>query len=1329
MRYRLAVLALALLTAAPLRAGELKGRLLIDDRPAGNVKLAAFPHEDALEAARREAKGGAAPEAIATVTTRGDGTFTLAVPPSAARFALEAVSGAVAQRLGVFEAAESEDLGDLAAAKAEPMWGKVVDAERRPIEAAEVELYGYQGEESRPLRRVRTAADGTFRFEDAAQAGNGLIVRAAGYGVAVQRSLRAGVVAKPIVLAKAAVLKGLITRSDRKTPAASVLVRFEALGITRWVLSADDGIFVLPDVPLETGRLIAYAGEGGYRELPNVNPRAAADRTFTLALGPPSAIEGRVVDAQSGKAVARAKVTATAPGTPGHLLRTAPDGRYRFRPLSPGSFLLRVDEPRYARFEKRLPLAVGEVKAVDVPLELGATLGGKVVDEDGKPVTGAVGRLTRRSPEMYGSNVTEVIFRSAADGTFKATRLQTALVRELNVAHPDFELARIGALGLSPGATRSGVRIVLKRGASLMVRVVDKDDQPIAGAEVEASPNRPGNRPNAASLEASPPRTGPDGRVVVKALVPGDYQITASKRGYAFDMPAFTTIRAGQEPEPVTVKLPPAASISGFVRRKDGSPVAGVRLVAGTARGRYVSLEQPSGADGSFTIDGLLAGQTYSFSVNTFGSPTPTQASAVPPAEGVEVKVSLSGRVSGRVVDEKGRPVTDFLVAVRPQRGSGGGAMRLGWAARTSTPGAPVEVHSDDGAFAVEDAPGGSVQLLVDAKDYQPGRTLLTLEEGETRDGVEVRLTRGGSLSGRVVDARSGRAVPGASILGISEDAVTDADGRFQASALTPGKLKVTAQHPDYAPATEMVEVSEGKPAQVELRLSQGAVIGGVVLTEDRQGVAGAEVRLDASGEAYGSYYSEDGWRTAGEGGQFRFEHVQPGRYKLLAEGRSRTSGRVEVVLQPGESREDLVLTLGAGATVRGVVRGLSAAEVAKAQVSAIAGNNFNTSRRVAPDGTFELDGVPSGPITLMAVVGDRQNMRRSGRQITVSETDRDVQTELVFEGAYTLSGRVMRGGQPVAEAMVNASNAFAGGSSTTDASGEFRLEGLKAGDYQLTAYVRMGMAPVRRKVTVNGDQTLDLELAVARVAGLVLEAGSRRPLADASLYASADGMGNGGYTDSNGRFEVRELEAKPYTLTVRKSGYKTETKTVTPSESAGEDVVFELARGEGLAIQVRDGIYGIPLRSVIASVGYGEGRPGTGGMVPLDAEGRGEIPSIGAGRHKLRIYAQGYAAVALDVNVPASSPVPVSLTPGGTLELRIGSRTLDRKLVARILDAAGGTPPITAFYSPDDKVPLVSPIRRFENLAPGGYQLAIEGGESKAFTITEGGVTVLELP
>jgi protocatechuate 3,4-dioxygenase beta subunit len=1395
-----ALFALAL-SAGAAHAGEIRGRLLVGDRaekPAAGATLSAVPWESPFDEARREAKAGEAPKPFATAVAGPDGSFLLTVPAEPGReklFRVRAEGGGVVPAVfeDVFDAAENENLGERVLPAAGTLVGKVVDASGAPVAGAEVRLIpgGLDGDPDMraATRATETAGDGTFRFSEAGAQGNSLTIEKAGFARALEVGLRGGVAARPIVLGPGVSVSGVVNRADRR-PAAGALVRLEGKSTTRWVETDAEGRFTIAHAAAGRATLAVDAGEAGFARRPDVKLPLADGKPLAVGLTVPASLEGRVVDERTGRAVPRARLFLK--GTDfGRLARSGPDGAFRFRGVPARSYRLTVDEARYVPWVKNdIPLVPGETKRLDLALVLGATITGRIVDENGAAIAGAKGSLTRGAENplaglarMFRRGRETSAFRTLADGSFKASRLAPGENQRLVATHPDFERTTLAGVSLAGGSTKAGVAVVMRRGATVTGFAKDGNGQPVADVEVELGQSfsfrggrgglmaqvglvgGPGSRPRA--------KTGADGRFEIKGVSQGEYSLSAQRSGFATERidPVKVTDRGA---EPVSITLVPGATISGSVRRRTGEGAEGFFVNAG-ASGRPAMLQggrqiQPTGPDGQFLIEGLRSGQSYDLSVFGGTGLGPQKRGVTAPADGVEITVSDTGRIAGTALDARsGHPLTDFSVSYEADRGGGGSVMRIVGRAAGRAMGTGIgekrEIHAEDGSFVLEDVPAGTWTVAVTAKGYQPAHVAsIVVEEGATRGGVEVKAVAAGSLKGRVTDAKSGRAIPNATVTheaagsgpgfgrlviasgGDEAEITTDAEGRFEIEGLATGRVKVSAKHPDYADGSEVADLKEGG-ASVEIHMVSGGALGGAVLSDQKQPLPGVDVSLAAAGEnGFGRYLAGGQSTTTDGAGRFRFEHLAAGRYSVSAAFRGKTSNLVDAVLQAGEAKEDVLLSLAAGTTLRGTVSGLPDGWKSSVMVTATGADSFFANTRADADGRFEITGVPAGPVTLRAQAGDGLGTSRSAmKQVRADDAVPVLETEIAFDAGFTLSGRVTRAGQPLPNAVVAANLQGGGGrqaASRTDESGAYRLEGLQEGTYAVIANadVFAGGSSTRKSVTLNGDQSLDLAFPTAKISGIVTDGGSKQPLADATVeLAGAAGTGpfqRMSTTDSNGLFTFTDLDLQAYTLNARKADYQYDKRAVTAADDgSSENLSIELTRGEGIGIRVKDGVYGVPLRGVLARVFDGARSPVFTGTLSLDRNGVGEIPSLKPGRYSLIVDASGYAPAVLDgVSVP-SQTVPITLTPGGSIDITAGPKTLAAGTAHATLKTASGTPyPYTAFNI-DGRVVVSADgsgqrgFRRIENVAPGSYTLAVDGGASKVFSVAEGGLTPVELP
>ena len=1384
------------------------------DRPALGVTISAIPWETPGDEARREMKGGEPPKPVASATSGADGSFVLTVPPAEAGqeklFRVRAEGAGIVPVLfeGVYDASEIEDIGEHTLPRGERLSGIAVDASGKAIAGAAVSLEpGVAGGDDFAYRVVTrkavTGEDGKFQFEEASATGNRVTIEKAGLAPARETGLRAGAVPRPIAVKAGDPVTGVVLGASRK-PAAGALVRLESSrATTRWVETDAEGRFTIPHAPDGRGAIVVDAGEAGWGSRPDVKLPLGEGKSITIALARPAALDGKVVDDKTGRVVPRAKVFVKANGF-ARLARTGPDGLYHLKGVPPQTYRLSVDEARYVPWVKPdLALAPGETKRLDVAVTLSATMTGKAVDENGAPVGAARGTLTRggenaiagiRRMLRVGGETTA--FRTRADGTFKATRLTPGDNQRLSVSHADFERATLAGLSLPSGGTKGDVTIVMRRGATISGVVKDASDQPIADVEVQIDPSvnfrggAGGMVANFARIGGASVRpktkTAADGTFHVTGMSVGEYALQIRKPGFANERvdPVKVTDTGA---EPVVVTLGPGASIAGIVRKKNGEGAEGYMVRVGTGgRGAGgggspfagTGTDLATGPDGFFVIDGLKPGQVYDLSVFGGVGLGPQKRGVVAPAANVDLLVAGTGRIAGTALDARsGQPLKSFSVSYEPDRGGGGGIFRMvarGAGVQTGI-GQKRDLITEDGAFALEDVPAGTWTVVVESKGYQQARVAnLVVEENGSKEQVEVKATPGVVLKGRVTDARNGRPVANASItheaagsggpggfggfggrggplagLDGTGDLTTDAEGNFEIEGIGVGRLKVTAKNPDYTDGSEVADVKE-TGGTVEIKLASGGSASGVVVAGN-QPLPNAEVSISAAGETgFGRILGGGQTTTSDATGRFHFDHLGAGRYSVSAGMNGKSSNLAEFVLQTGDSKSDLVLSLSSGSTIQGTVSGLTDAMRSGATVMVTGVQAFFANTKVGADGSFSVTGVPAGPVTLRAQAGDGLGTSRSAtRQVTASDDLPVLQTEIVFDVGFTLSGHVTRASQPVANAMVVANLQGGGGrqaTTRTDDGGSYTLSGLQEGSYAVTAMgdpLAGGGSQVRQTVSLTSDQSLDLTFPTAKVAGVVTDADTKQPLADATVSLSATaGAGTVALqrmatTDSNGHFLFTDIVPQAYTLNSQKTDYQFDKRSLTAAEDGtSENVSIELARGQGISVLVRDGLYGVPMRSVTARVLDGNKSAVFTGTIALDTRGAGEIPSLKPGSYQVFVNTSGYATVVLaNVSAPSQQPVPITLTPGGSADIAVGPKSFVKGILRGTLKTAAGVPYPYTLFSTDGRVSITADasgqagFRRITNLAPGSYVLTLDNGGGTTFNISEGSITPVPLP
>ncbi len=616
--------------------------------------------------------------------------------------------------------------------------------------------------------------------------------------------------------------------------------------------------------------------------------------------------------------------------------------------------------------EKEPAPAVSDPPSLPPPVDLSKCdraldLFGVVVDGKGAPIPGArlrpLDRPWRRAapaflPEFAQTEAGEETL-SASDGTFRL-RLGRDDVVDLEVTatgHP------VLVLPDCPAGER--LRVVLAKGARLVVDVKDGAGDPLSGIAVEVSGVSRGFAPRI--IEEG--LTGADGRCAFPGLPAGQAIVTAgSERLTGTRM--FTTLEEGVETM-IELSLPAGRTVAGRVL--DGAtkaPVAGARVGAGSLLAWAVSTD----AEGRFTLAGWPKTDEKSIYARADGFAATT---LVPPPGGeVEILLWPGDRVIGRVVDGAGLPVAEARILLLGATEDPGRLQRVDFLLTTT---------GADGGFECSGLMHDfSHLLMVNA----PGHARLGMEvpppdgpPGGTRDLGTLRLGPPQVMAGRVLDGRGEpsagievRAHPaegkGGRMPPVPERRRTDDLGRFRFPGVGPGAWRLDARVEGMPPLVAEVALPPGEDL-LDLVLQAAPLPGGStdftvrVLGPGGEPVKGVGVFVQAGPTALR--------RQTGAEGTAVFQSL-PGTTAMIymTVPQSMTKAPEYLQQEPIEARladGELVVRLVPTARIRGRVLGPDGSPLAGMMVQAegppgIPGGSSHTDDR----GEFTLGVAAGGP-------------------------------------------------------------------------------------------------------------------------------------------------------------------------------------------------------------------------------------------------------------------------------------------------------------------------------------------------------------------------------
>lgn len=483
---------------------------------------------------------------------------------------------------------------------------------------------------------------------------------------------------------------------------------------------------------------------------------------------------------------------------------------------------------------------------------------------------------------------------------------------------------------------------------------------------------------------------------------------------------------------------------------------------------------------------------------------------------------------------------------------------------RQGCPGAEVSLVDDvvgrrlsstadlDGRAELSMAVAGSYRVDVRCEGHRlVGEPPVLALSGASSDSESLQLTveRGFVLRGRV--SGEGEPIAEAAVALIPARggspvavAVADSAGELELSGLDEGEYVVTGVAPSWFPAEAEVRITIPRDDSFELTLHSGGSLRGAVIEPDGRPVSSVRVlahRRSVNGRWRGETLTD-------AQGRYDFAALPPGRYQVdvLGEGGqplttpSGKAASATASVEGGEPSElEFVVTAQDG-VITGLVVDRDGEPLTAAFVcarpddpppDAIVSRGRCAPRMTDVDGSFEIRGLSAGEFTLEARV-------RGGGEASLSGVALGDHVELVVRDTGSLRGSAHYRSDALApdllvvevvrtDAAVRRREVF------LRTRGEWSIEGLPVGRYQVRVKASKGAGAVEAKVGAGDNDAGDVPLDdLTRLTGRIVRLETGEPIADFRVVATAlDAQLRSRYihedarnvSDSSGRFLVSD--------------------------------------------------------------------------------------------------------------------------------------------------------------------------------------------------------------
>ncbi|HKE02101.1 MAG TPA: carboxypeptidase-like regulatory domain-containing protein, partial [Planctomycetota bacterium] len=760
-------------------------------------------------------------------------------------------------------------------------------------------------------------------------------------------------------------------------------------------------------------------------------PAASAPGASADAVDPDSlayVVRGRVVDPQR-RPIPGAEVLLFFSGADTGASRGASgaDGRFAVGTSErrPRGSWLRASAAGYApSLLDGIYMPAADIDVGPIVLWPGASISGRVVDPDGRPVAGASIFLSSTRERREGEDTYAPIATTSAEGAYQASGLPSGRA-DLGIA----------AAGWSD-AVQPGIRlrsdgpnvfdVTLRAEEPLAGTVVDDVGDPVAAARVRVT------RSDAYSFWKKAIETDEAGAFATRGLS-GERRrinVSISKVGHE-----SLGLQGNQLP----------ADDRYVLKRVGGLVVTAERETAPAPTIRSVALEWRNEGDGRWYTNwldatneqrdviapnvwrvGVWPGQTVRVAVVSADGWLGRSSEMEPPATGqtreVSVALEAPATVTGKVLGPDLAPLAGAFVEIASGDGRSGPVRRVR--------------SAEDGSFRAGAVPPGPVQLWVRSKEWTSASISLVVTPGETRENLELRALAAGRIVGRItvagappgeeipiqcgpLDAAARRQAGGPATF----VAAAAADGTFAIAPLAAGRYglspkrlldadagalrRFNEEFPSAGPRNSKwtVDVAAGSEAHIDIDLPAPRAMGirgrVVVNGDPRAGVYVSAWAIDGGG-----------WRNdrTDADGRFRLVVDRGGVFQLQANASGVSEQRRVTVPEGDEVEVSLELSVG---SVEGFVADLDGRGVAMRVQLRRENSGAQTEERASwgesPEGIAREDGryafaeVPAG--TYRVVSRDRSHAFATvaGPPFTVQARERVVAPDLRVPRAVSL--------------------------------------------------------------------------------------------------------------------------------------------------------------------------------------------------------------------------------------------------------------------------------------------------------------------------------------
>jgi protocatechuate 3,4-dioxygenase beta subunit/5-hydroxyisourate hydrolase-like protein (transthyretin family) len=852
--------------------------------------------------------------------------------------------------------------------------GRVLDAvTKKPLSGVKVELLKFEHRkvpatttgrlriqfDERPITSVRTDDQGRYVFSEGLKgmlASFVMRARTPNYVSLIKDNVGAGNVVD-FQMEPAATIRGVVVNAKTGAPIGEATVEgnlkrdtSDMHRYTRWrgiVKTNAQGEFEFNDAPSGAFNLLIEHPEFeqtlfGMDQSLRVE-RGGVFKSVPFRIKPALTLKGKVVDAVTGKPVAKTKVElkelpfiATARAFSGNF------GRFLMKGVKRGAPELVLTAEGYTSAVFRRELSEESTASEMVfQLQPAGSATGIIYDPDGNPVPNA---------EIYVGEDARLMFKirnyaeakTDREGRYSVGQLDAGKRYRVIARSPGYILGASADFEAVSGETVEGNIIQLEKGSRIQGRVVDNSGIAVAGAVVslEKPPHPAAWFPQAlgfGQMETISLVTDENGLYEFTGLYTGAYSINADHDDFIVTTPHRFRVTSASEEINHDFDLARGHTISGNIVDEFGNKAAGVTVEATPQRGSNQIARALTDEEGNYELRRL---RERPYRIRAYSESAVAAAIDDVPTDSSEVNFTLQtyGRLVGTLMGRDGSPVRSFKVEIEPladvpRKGERYDASRMNLKMiQTHEAYRKVPVTSADGSFAIDKMMPGDYRLTFTSESYREVvRPSVSVQPGSDLDLGTVLANNGGRLEGTIKTA-DGKPVPPGSVevtlraargtrietsmqdgkatrttgrgAWPGKQTTVGEDGLFSVGGLPPGRIEISLRSKNYCvPKTMEITVGDGTIKNQNFEVELAGSIHLQITDEEGEPVPNPAL-VDFTDRLTNDRVTMDGKRISGRSrsaGQFHILKTPPGKFRVIMRRADYDILEFDVDVEPGE--------------------------------------------------------------------------------------------------------------------------------------------------------------------------------------------------------------------------------------------------------------------------------------------------------------------------------------------------------------------------------------------------------------------------------------------